>query len=279
MKKSIVFLICVFIGITDLHAVKCFQEGGKAAQEYFENVREKQFGRDEAEWETYSDDEKQEKRTRNICINSYYDIIMECTRYNCMKKRGTVDKYVPCFLHRDLTGPQICAMIDSVDCWNDDVAKIIPFLRTSGATIADMFLLDMDKITTEIRSDSPYSGYIDANKETCFTPDTNGDTIWHAFLDTQKNVHGFGNMCLSFLNDNEKQFLYEAVFLAENDSGQTAIAKAAEIGKLEYFRIFADYLEQEGNDCRNLVDAIKQSTGVSLDDAQIKSLCGYVYSN
>lgn len=195
---------------------------------------------------------------------------MNCAFYKCAQ-----DSFVPIIINRDLTGEQICEFLDSVDCLNDSISDINQFLRSAGDTFTDIFLFDMDKTIENIKSNKASLSYIDTNKEVCYSTDSNGDTVWHALVETENSsFYSWFNQCVSVLNPVQKQYLLNAILFTENKSEETAIQSAYKKHLAyysKYFKIIGLYFKQQNIDCQPYVDSVSEQSGINKFD--LDTLC------
>lgn len=235
----------------------CFKPAVQAKNKYFNTTYQTQTNENQRR----NSDNTSELRTRNLCLNNFMTLHLNCAFYKCMQ-----DSFIPLFTNRNLTGEQICGFIDSVDCLNDSMSDINKFLRDAGDTTTDMFLFDMDKLIVNIKSDNASLSYIDTNKEVCYSTDSNGDTVWHAFVETENSsFNSWFSLCVSLLNSDQKQYLYNAILFTENKLGETAIQSAYKNHRGYYskkFRLIGQSFKELNIDCQPYVDSVSEQSGI-----------------
>lgn len=269
MKSYIVILLFVSALFSPCYTYgnDCFNAAVKAKNDYFNS----EYQTKTKENKQRNSNNKSELRMRNWCLSNFLTIHLNCGFYKCAQS-----SFVPISMNRNLTGEQICGYIESVDCLNDNISDINHFLREAGDTFTDMFLFDMNKTIAKIKSNNVPLSYIDANKEVCYSIDNNGDTVWHAFVETENSSFtSWFNQCVSVLDADQKQYLYYAILFATNKANKTAIQLAYENHKsyyLEKFNIIGYYFKQEKIDCQPYVDSVSEQSGIRKAD--LNTLCG-----
>ncbi len=245
---------------------ECVDTAVQAKREYFQTTYQLKT----TENKKRNSNNQTELVTRNMCLNNFMNIHLNCAIHKCFR-----EPFPLLFMNRNLTGEQICGFLDSVDCLNDNISDINQFLHDAGDTYTDMFLLDMDKIIADIKSNNASLTLVDMHKEVCYSVDNNGDTIWHAFVETENPLFcAWFNQCVSVLNSDQKQYLYHAMLLSENKSDKTAIQLAYTKHKfyyLEHFKIIGNYFTQEKIDCQPYVDSVSEQSGI--DKINLDVLC------
>lgn len=96
--------------------------------------------------------------------------------------------------------------------------------------------------------------------------------MWHALAEVKDNsLFSFANMCLSILNEQSKEYLYNAAFHKINNQGKTAVSVALDKENIERFSVFWGYFKQEGIECDSLVEDSAKELGV--DKSKLSVLC------
>ncbi len=243
----------------------------------------------QSEFLTYTEKQnvQTEIRLRNICMQGFADIHFNCIYYKCLEKHKKHSGWWPVFMDRNLTGEQICRFLNNINCLESEISAVKDFLLQAGTHMSDSFLFDMDAVIAEIRSET----YVPKNSlskvETahpiCFSVDKNGDTVWHVLAG--KPISGRGDkfdehmyyfpswfdMCASMLDEEEKTFLYDAMFFKKNNENLTAIQIAYEHEYMYMFKQLGRYFERENISCCNLVDVIAQETQINQN--YLSQLC------
>ncbi len=285
--KFVFFLLIVFIDISgalgaknssdsdigSLYA-KCMKPAVAAKFKYWEKAQYQQFDGYKLNWNELTDAQRSEYRSRNLCIQDFMDVHLNCELYNCLRSLGQEERFVVISMNEELSGEKICAYLKSLDCVNDDVSIVRNFLSESGGIASQLFVSDMDEIISGIRvGNKPYDVYVDTDNEVCWQSDSGGDTLWHAFVDVEeKDVFAsFASLCISLLDERSKEYFYEAAFYKKNNQGKSAVAIALDSGKIEYFSVFGRYFKQEGIDCQKLLDSVSKDIGV--DKSRVSVLC------
>lgn len=282
MKYLFCLLVIFFSGFnvwaqsdSDVEGVfkACMKPAVAARNEYWESVKYRQFGRDNLDWDSLTETEKIEYRTRNSCIADFQDVYLNCEFYKCLQERGKEEHFVVLFLSPQLTGEEICNYQQNVDCFNDDISVVKNFVSGSGGMSSELFGLNMNSVISDIKEGKrPDLAKVDTNNEICWLADNNGDTVWHALAAVDNDdFFSFANMCISILNDQRKEYLYDSAFFNKNKQGKTAVMVALETDNINRFSIFGQYFKQEGINCSNMLDYAAAEAGV--DKTDISVLC------
>ena len=131
----------------------------------------------------------------------------------------------------------------------------------------------MDAVISDIRAGKKVDlTKVDTNNEICWLADGVGDTVWHALAAVNEDkFYSFANMCISILNEQRKEYLYNSAFFNKNKQGKTAVVVALETGNINRFSVFGRYFKQEGIDCDGMLDYAAAEAGV--DKKELSVLC------
>ncbi len=250
---------------------ECFRIAVNAQQRYIERI--KWFDENSVDWDSLSEAKKSEYRMRNVCLGDFDAVVLNCENYRCLQDLKQPGFWHVFFLSPGLTAESVCSYMDTLDCYTDDISVLQKALSELGGTSYSLFGLDMGSIIADIRSGKNLTlAKIETNNEICWLADGNGDTVWHVLAEVKENsMSVVANVCLSFLNEQEKEYLYNAAFFKVNDQGKTAVSIALNERSVERFSVFGWYFKQEGIDCAALLERAAADAGV--DKNELSVLC------
>ncbi|MBO5705059.1 MAG: hypothetical protein J6R99_03525, partial [Alphaproteobacteria bacterium] len=250
---------------------ECFRIAVRDERRYYDGI--KWLDRDTVDWDSLNEAKRTEYRTRNVCAGDFMHVVMNCVNYKCLRDMNQERLWHLFFLKPGLSAERVCEYMETLDCYNDDITGVQTALAELGGTIYGLFALNMDEVTAGIRSgENPTLTKIETNNEICWLSDGNGDTVWHALAEVKDNsLFSFANMCLSILNEQSKEYLYNAVFYKINNQGKTAVSVALDKENIEHFSVFGWYFKQEGIECDSLIEDSAKELGV--DKSKLSVLC------
>lgn len=241
---------------------------------YYNNNFNKQV--DETEFKKLDNLGKREAKIRNLCFVASLNWHAFCAFTKC----NNCDNGKSCTaLSEDhkILGHSLKEMCNyaKIDCFTEDIDKIFSALQESGDTAFNMLMANMNDITSAIKDNKEQIVVIDSDKTVCYRVDDNGDTIWHVFVRSNKDIWNWANICVS-RNENPFDMITKALYQTKNKNGKTAVQEAFATSKPEnLFNFLSSYAQQEQKGyCRSMPQDISNTNG--LDLKKVKSLlkCG-----
>lgn len=243
--------------------IECFRSGIRATKEYWNENYSRQI----------SDLVNPDDRYRNLCFAAMDKIVRNCEFYRCLVDVNLEKRWQPFGMDLNLTGDDVCEM-KKIDCFKDDINKVKNILKKTGDSVVNVFLFDMDAVVDEIRKNNPNIHRLDANKAICYSVDSNGDSVWHAFVQTSnfEEMKNWMSLCISLSkSEGDIAMFLDAVLWVKNFDGKTAVYDAIKKGNLdEYLKYLSWWVKQEVGDCKSLAENTAEEA--SVDTAVIKSV-------
>lgn len=221
---------------------------------------------------------------RRLCIDVYYDYMMDCELYKCLKAEGDgFYKNLPLRINKNFDLENNCdTFLRDYNCVDLDVGILTDkLLDLDTAKVRNELIYNMDNLIAELDKGDYYAlSNIGQIPGVCYYVNSKNETIWHAIARTKTHrcasVEDGDSMwqeCVSisyvrecvkaFVNDEEKmsEFLL-AAFLVANDDGKTPIALAIENGQLTQYRYFRQYFEENNVNHKQLLKVAADEAGV-----------------
>ena len=274
MKNIIFIFFCILICCNNCFArIDCPTSYKDAYYDYWETNKDKQINGDD--FNRLDDQGKREAKIRNLCFAAALSWHGFCAFKNCNtcedgKTCTPVSEDDKVFGH----SLQDMCNYSKIDCFTEDIDTIFAVLQETGDDTFKMFVSDVDinNVTRDIlNGETINTSIIDIDKSVCYKTDKNGDTVWHAFARSNRDMWGFANLCVS-LNENPLDMLTRALYKTRNNKGKTAVQEAINSTNPDnLFGFLSAYAKQEKKDyCKSMPQEI--STTNNIDLKKIKSL-------
>lgn len=258
--KKIMILFSVFFGLFVMYsgnADMCYNSANMASKKYKKANWEKQIDTSKISDET----QKRNAKIRDLCFFASVEWHLFCDWAKCLK-RPDDEKFIY------YTVKDVCRYKE-IDCFNDDVDNIFNVLRESQDALFSIVFSDMDDVVKSVYENNEQVGLIDVDQTVCYRTNSNGETIWHAFAKTNKNINSFAALCVSRLQEDGAEILYNSILEQPDKDGKTVAKISIDSGKPEYvFDFVGDYAKEVGEDCSMLEDRLSESAGIDKDKAR-----------